>query len=156
MAGQKSIEPFEIEVFFDGGCPLCSREIKWLRRKDIAGRIKFTDIDDPSFDVTVVGKSIDELLARMHGRLPDGAWLCGVEVFRRIYSAIGFRWMVFVSQLPVISQVLHAGYWLFAKYRVGLTGRCSRGGCSVQAVTACQQKTPPSTGGRAGCVRAGD
>ena len=35
---------WDIEVFHDGGCPLCNREIEMLRRLDTKGRIKFTDI----------------------------------------------------------------------------------------------------------------
>ena len=33
-------------------------------------------------------------MAQIHGRLPDGTWLQGVEVFRRLYAAIGFGSLV--------------------------------------------------------------
>ena len=33
-----------VEVFYDGDCPLCMREIRMLTRKDRAARIQFTDI----------------------------------------------------------------------------------------------------------------
>ncbi len=35
---------FAVEVFFDGECPLCMREIRMLRRLDRKDRIRFTDI----------------------------------------------------------------------------------------------------------------
>ena len=47
----------------------------------------------------------ETLMAQMHGRLPDGTWLRGVEVFRRMYAAVGFGPLVFLSRLPLISQV---------------------------------------------------
>jgi hypothetical protein len=88
MLIENGLESFEIEIFFDGGCPLCAREMKWLRRRAKANRIRFTDINDPNLDAGACGKLLEELMAQMHGRLPDGTWLLGVEVFRRIYSAI--------------------------------------------------------------------
>jgi predicted DCC family thiol-disulfide oxidoreductase YuxK len=129
------LKPFDIEVFFDGGCPLCASEMNWLRRRDKAGRIKFTDIDDSAFDAAAHGKSVAELMAQMHGRLPDGKWLRGVEVFRHIYSAIGFRWLVFISRLPILSQTLDIGYWFFSKYRRRLTGRCTASACNTRNAT---------------------
>jgi predicted DCC family thiol-disulfide oxidoreductase YuxK len=144
---ENDLKSFEIEVFFDGGCPLCAREMNWLRRRDKANRIKFTDIDDPNFEPAAHGKSIADLMAQMHGRLPDGTWLGGVEVFRRIYSAIGFHKLAFLSRLPIISQALDAGYWLFAKYRPRLTGRCTGDACSANMRIMRQQKTPPSLHG---------
>jgi predicted DCC family thiol-disulfide oxidoreductase YuxK len=124
--------PFEVEVFFDGGCPLCVREIKFLRRWDRLGKIQFTDIDAPDFQSSNVGKSYDELMAKMHGRLPDGTWIQGVEVFRKLYAAVGFGPVVVLSRLPIVSQILDLGYFLFAKNRLRLTGRCATSTCSVR------------------------
>lgn len=81
------------------------------------------------FDPTVVGKGYQELMERIHGRLPDGKWVEGVEVFRRLYSAVGFVQLTALSRLPIVSQVLDLGYFLFAKYRLRLTGRCTANVC---------------------------
>jgi predicted DCC family thiol-disulfide oxidoreductase YuxK len=136
----------EVEVFYDGGCPLCVREIALLRRWDRNGRILFTDIEAPEFRPASYGKTHDELMAQMHARLPDGTWLRGVEVFRRMYAAVGFRSLVAVSRLPLISQALDAGYWLFAKNRLRLTGRCQSGVCKVSMPAPEAAKT--TTAGR--------
>jgi predicted DCC family thiol-disulfide oxidoreductase YuxK len=128
---------YEFEVFYDGGCPLCVREIGMLRRWDRRRRIRFTDIDAKEFNAAQVGKSYDELMKQIYGRLPDGTWIRGVEVFRRLYTAVGFGPLVFLSRLPVISQGLDLGYVLFAKNRLRLTGRCNAESCSVK-----QDSTP--------------
>lgn len=120
----------EIEVFFDGGCPLCLREIQFLKRRDRHGRIKFTDIDAPDFAPESYGKTYDELMAKIYGRLPDGTWVAGVEVFRRLYSAVGFGPLVVLTRLPVIAQALDLGYRIFASNRLRLTGRCAAQSCS--------------------------
>jgi predicted DCC family thiol-disulfide oxidoreductase YuxK len=122
---------YDIEVFFDGGCPLCAREVAMLRRWDKRSRIRFTDIDQSDFDPATYGKTNTELMDQMHGRLPDGAWLRGVEVFRRMYAATGLGWLVMLSRLPLISQLLDLGYYIFAKNRLRLTGRCTGNSCAV-------------------------
>ena len=84
----------KVEVFFDGECPLCAREIGMLRRLDRRGRIRFTDIAAAGFDATALGRSMSALMDRIHGRLPDGTWIEGVEVFRRLYAAVGLGVLV--------------------------------------------------------------
>lgn len=123
---------FQIEVFFDGGCPLCKREIDFLRRWDRHQKIRFTNIDDPAFEPESLGKSFDELMAHMHGRLPDGSWVHGVEVFRRLYSAIGFGPLVLITRLPGVSHLLDFAYAVFARNRLRFTGRCTTETCSVK------------------------
>lgn len=123
--------PFDVEVFYDGACPLCRREIAMLSRWDRKRRIRFTDIAAPGFDAPVLGRSQEELMAEIHGRLPDGTWIKGVEVFRRLYRAVGFGPLVWLTRLPGLSQLLDAGYALFARHRLKLTGRCTAETCTV-------------------------
>ncbi len=114
-----------IEMFYDGDCPLCMRETRLLRRMDRKNRIQFTNIADKGFDASAVGKTQPELMAQMHGRLADGTWITGVEVFRRLYAAVGFGPIVWLTRLPMIKQLLDLGYRIFAKNRLRLTGRCN-------------------------------
>jgi predicted DCC family thiol-disulfide oxidoreductase YuxK len=117
---------FDVEVFFDGDCPLCVREIRLLQRLDARGRrIRFTDIQAPGFDLAGVGVGYRALMDRIHARLPTGELITGVEVFRRLYAAVGFRRLVALSRLPVIRPLLDAAYELFAKNRLRFTGRCT-------------------------------
>jgi predicted DCC family thiol-disulfide oxidoreductase YuxK len=123
---------YDIEVFFDGVCPLCRREVEFLRRLDRRGKIRFTDISSPDFEAVSVGKTDDALMAQIHGRLPDGTWLQGVDVFRRLYAAVGFGPLVFLSRLPLISQLLSWAYAVFARNRLRLTGRCTATSCAAK------------------------
>lgn len=124
-----------VEVFYDGDCPLCVREINMLRWLDRRRRIQFTDIADAEFEPSRYGKSMATLMAEIHGRLPDGEWITGVEVFRQLYDAVGCGLGVKLSRLPGVRQGLDAGYRVFAKYRLPLTGRSCRadsdGNCQV-------------------------
>ena len=121
-----------VEVFFDGECPLCTREIRMLQRKDRAARIQFTDIAAPGFEADTYGMTQADLMARIHGRLADGTWIEGVEVFRQLYAAIGWRTAAAITRLPGISHLVRLAYHLFAKNRLRLTGRCAPdGACAV-------------------------
>lgn len=125
-----------VEVFYDGACPLCMREIRMLRRRDRAQRIQFTDIAAPTFDAAAYATTQAELMARIRGRRPDGSWIEGVEVFRQLYAAVGFRRLVALSRLPGVSHALRGLYHLFAKNRLRLTGRCEPdGACALPAST---------------------
>ncbi len=121
-----------VEVFYDGDCPLCMREIRMLTRKDLASRIQFTDIAAPTFDAAALGTTHAALMSRIQGRLADGTWIDGVEVFRQLYSAIGWTKLVALTRWPVIRTLLSAGYRVFAANRMRLTGRCAPDGtCAI-------------------------
>jgi len=62
-------------LYFDGTCPLCSREISTLKRLT-KGRIEFVDIHQTN-DVYLPRKQT--LLKRLHLRKSDGEWLTGLD-----------------------------------------------------------------------------
>ncbi|MFT5584246.1 MAG: putative DCC family thiol-disulfide oxidoreductase YuxK [Cognaticolwellia sp.] len=126
------------EVFYDGDCPLCVREIKTLRKLDRKDRIVFTDIAEQGFDARVTGLSQGELMASIRGRMPDGTLVEGVEVFRQLYSAVGLKPLIPLSRLPGIRQGLDAGYKVFARNRLRLTGRCTEESCEVPGAPAAE------------------
>lgn len=120
-----------IEVFFDGACPLCRREVAMLTRRDRHHRIRATDISRPGFDPTSLGVRWSDLMAEIHGRLPDGSLITGVEVFRQLYGAIGLHRVVALTRWPVIAPLLENAYRLFARHRLRLTGRCHGSTCAL-------------------------
>ncbi|MEY4548649.1 MAG: hypothetical protein RL685_4844 [Pseudomonadota bacterium] len=130
---QNSQNPFDVEVFYDGECPLCLREIRMLRSRDRQDRIRFTDIAAAGFDASALGVTREVLMGRIHGRLPDGKLIDGVEVFRRLYAAVGFARLVGLTRLPGITQLLDVAYDAFAKNRLRLTGRCEDGACKLHS-----------------------
>jgi predicted DCC family thiol-disulfide oxidoreductase YuxK len=114
-----------VEVFYDGDCPLCRREIAALRRMDRKHKVRFTNIASADFRAEDYGVSLDKFMSEIHGRLPDGSWVRGVEVFRRLYTAVGWNSLVRLSRLPIIAGFLDHAYRLFAKNRLKWTGRCT-------------------------------
>ena len=65
---------WEIRILYDGECPLCSREIRFLERRDRGRkRIEFEDISRADFDPATYGLDARHVMARIHGVLPDGS-----------------------------------------------------------------------------------
>ncbi len=122
------------EVFYDGDCPLCMKEIRmlqWMDRNN--NKIVFTDIAASDFDaVEATGKTHDELMAEIYGRLPSGQLVTGMEVFRQLYGAVGLGFLFAPTAWPVVAPAFDKAYQYFAKNRLRLTGRCSpETGCEV-------------------------
>lgn len=124
---------WQVRVLYDGDCPLCSREVGLLERRDRGrGRIQFEDIAAPGFDPQRYGARADELMARIHGVLPNGELIEGVEVFRRAYSAVGLGWLMAPTRWPGLRRLADWAYRGFARNRLRLTGRadaCRTGTC---------------------------
>ncbi len=132
LPGSGSSAAYAVEMFYDGECPLCMREVRLLRSRDREGRIRFTDIAARGFDPSALGLELSQMMAKIHARLPSGELIQGVEVFRRLYEAVGYRRTVRLSRAPVISGLLELGYAWFARSRLRLTGRCDSGTCELK------------------------
>lgn len=132
-----SDETWDFRVLYDGACPLCAREVDMLRRRDAGrGRLDLEDIAAPGFDPARYGTTLHDLMARIHGVLPDGTLVEGVEVFRRAYAAVGLGWLVAPTRWPLLRPLFDAGYRWFARNRLRLTGRreaCTTDRCAVHS-----------------------
>lgn len=126
---------WDLKLLYDGDCPLCSREVALLRRRDARSRIVFEDIAAPAFDPARYGLDHATLMARIHGVLPDGRVIEGMEVFRRAYTAVGLGWLLAPSRWPGIGRLFDAAYRVFARNRLRWTGRspvaCEAGHCEA-------------------------
>ena len=132
MHDAREDRPFTL--LFDGDCPLCSREVRMLRRRDRRGRLRFEDIAAPHFDASRYGTTHDALMARIHGVLPDGSLVRDVEVFRHAYDAVGLGWLVAPTRWPLLRPLFDAAYRVFARNRLRWTGReaaCASDRCAL-------------------------
>jgi predicted DCC family thiol-disulfide oxidoreductase YuxK len=101
-----------------------------LERRDRSRkRIQFEDIARPNFDPGIYGVDAQQLMARIHGVLPDGSVVEGVEVFRRAYAAVGLGWLLAPTQWPGLRRLADFAYGVFARNRLRWTGRRRESGC---------------------------
>jgi predicted DCC family thiol-disulfide oxidoreductase YuxK len=122
-----------LTLFYDGLCPLCSREIAHYRRHLPDQAASFLDITGPDFDARQHGLDPGDVQRVMHVKV--GAEVrTGVDAFVAIWDAIPrYRWAARLARLPVVRPLLGLGYALFARVRPLLPRRkredCSTGTC---------------------------
>ena len=126
---------WHFKLLYDGDCPLCRREARFLERRNRPGRLAFEDIAAPGFDPAVYGTTREELMGVIHGVFPDGRVVKKVAVFREAYRAIGLGWLLAPTAWPGLNWLADLGYEWFARHRMGigkLLGRsCDSGTCEV-------------------------
>jgi predicted DCC family thiol-disulfide oxidoreductase YuxK len=127
MHRSTDIPSWQFRVFFDADCPLCSREISVIRRLDRGrGRVDLVDLSGVDFDAADYGLDQAAIEARIHGMLPDGQIIEGVEVFVHIYTALGWGWLAAPARWPGLRTLLDLAYVWFARNRLRLTGRAPK------------------------------
>jgi predicted DCC family thiol-disulfide oxidoreductase YuxK len=135
-----------LKLLYDGQCPFCRREARWLQRRDRHGRLVFEDITAPDFDPSRYGVTSEEVMGVMHGVFPDGRIVRKVEAFRQAYRAVGLGWLLAPTGWPVLRWICDWLYWLFARHRVWLGrivgGSCATGKCDVSARTQTKHTEP--------------
>ncbi len=114
---------YQLQVFFDGNCPVTSKEVRRLRKHSQARRVQFTDITSEAFDAQSYGKEHHDFMSTIRARTKDGAWLEGADVLRQIYDELGMKLAVKVSRAPGLSTAVDRAYGWFEKNRLRLTGR---------------------------------
>ena len=119
--------PTKPAVYFDGSCPLCSREIAFYREQRGAGEIDFVDVSACAAGEVAPGLTREAAMARFHVRKSDGQLVSGAAGFAALWSAIPrLRVAGRVAALPGVRHVLEAGYVAFLPLRPYLKRRLER------------------------------
>ena len=116
---------WKIQLLYDGECPLCLREVNFLRKQDRGrGLIDFVDVMNLDYvPEDHAGISFAAAMGRIHAIQSDGTVLEGVEVFRKIYSLLGLGWIYAATRWPLIKPLVEMLYDRWADSRLALTGR---------------------------------
>jgi predicted DCC family thiol-disulfide oxidoreductase YuxK len=122
--------PLKLEIYYDGLCPLCSREIEHYKKADSLSSLKFIDIAQADFDASNLGINPLRLQKVFHVRHPEAGWLTGVDAFVAIWDRLGiFRPLAWAARQSLIRPVMDLGYKVFAKIRPLLRRDCDTGVC---------------------------
>ena len=127
----------KLTIFFDGGCPLCKREVDFLNSRNQKGYLKFIDIESSDFSFDKFGITYKQAMERIHALRTDGSLIKDIKVFQEAYSLIGLGWVYAPTKLPVIDKFFALIYWVWAKYRLKITLRppieklCAEKRCNI-------------------------
>jgi predicted DCC family thiol-disulfide oxidoreductase YuxK len=132
----QDIPEFPLQIFYDGACSVCAKEMDIYRRKGHGGRLEFVDISAAQFDAARFGISLDAFMREMHAIDRRGRVYRGVEAFRAIWQAFpgstGYRVLATLIALPGVNLLARIAYRVFARIRKYLPkkyGNCEDGVC---------------------------
>jgi predicted DCC family thiol-disulfide oxidoreductase YuxK len=107
-----------VTVWFDGGCPLCRKEIALMRRLDRKGAIHFVDVGQ---DGTVCPMDRAALLARFHAQEGNGPIQSGAAAFAAMWRAAPLlRPLGVLAKWPPMLALLERAYRAFLRVRPAL------------------------------------
>ena len=116
----------KLTIFFDGGCPLCKREVDFLQSRNQKGYQSFIDINTSDFYLDLkYGITYKQAMERIHALKSDGSVIKDIKVFQEAYTLIGLGWIYAPTKIPIIDKVIEFIYSVWAKYRLKLTFRPS-------------------------------
>jgi|TARA_B110000305_G_scaffold218632_1_gene258911 predicted DCC family thiol-disulfide oxidoreductase YuxK len=107
----------ELILFFDGRCPLCTKEITLLQRYDKNAKIQFEDINSTSFETRFPFINLQEARDVLHGQLLDGTIIRGMDVTFMAWDLVKHhRWLKLLN-LPLVRPLTDWVYQIFARHR---------------------------------------
>jgi predicted DCC family thiol-disulfide oxidoreductase YuxK len=105
-------------VYFDGACPVCTREIALYRRQPGAEGVCWVDVSACSASTLGADLSREAALARLHVRRADGSLVSGARAFVALWAALPrTAWLARALGSAPIVAVLEVGYQAFLRLR---------------------------------------
>lgn len=107
-----------LTLYYDGGCPVCTREIGFYRHRRGAERIRWVNLAQCEDSELGTDLSREAAYARLHARAPDGRLLSGARAFAALWQVLpAFRLAGRIAALPGVVHLLEWGYRGFLNVR---------------------------------------
>ncbi len=123
------VKQTRVTMFYDGGCPLCSREVAHYRRLDKTNRVLWVDFNATPRVLDSVGISYQEAMARLHVRDEAGGIQTGAWAFAAVWEQLPYyRWLARVVRTLHLLPAIEGAYTRFARWRLRRRD-CASGVC---------------------------
>lgn len=118
----------QMTVLYDGGCPLCSREINHYRRLARHRSIDWLDVTQPGADIGRFGLNREAALKLFHVVDRTGSMHVGARAFIALWEELPrYRWLARLCRSLGLIPLLEALYVRFAGWH--FRRRCRDGAC---------------------------
>jgi len=122
--------PHAMIVLFDGGCPLCRREILHYRRIARDLPIEWIDVTQPDAGPDRFGIDLATALQWFHVQDRAGHMQVGVRAFIALWAELPrYRRLARLGRAPGVTPLLEFVYARFARWH--FRRRCRDGVCGV-------------------------
>ena len=117
MPAMAETEP-RTTVYFDGACPVCSREMAVYQRAAGAERIAFVDAAACREARVAPDLARAAALDSLHVRRPDGTLVSGAAAFAELWKTLPrWAWLGRFAALPGVRQAAELAYRGFQRAR---------------------------------------
>ena len=124
-----------LTIFYDGTCPICTREMRALKQHDKASRIMLVDIFHPDFEHY---PQIDaqEAATVLHALDENHHLWLGLDVTYHAWKLVGKGWLYAPLRWPLVKPIADWAYLHFANHRYTISKwilgsrKCDNNQCS--------------------------
>ena len=110
--------PTVLKVFYDGSCPLCTKEINIYQRQTDASKINWVDVNSNAFENESHGLNRKIAIKRFHVVLSNGKLLSGAHAFIRLWLSLeNFYFLGRLLNTKITIFILEKLYVLFLRFR---------------------------------------
>ena len=107
-----------LTVFFDGSCPICSKEINFYKMRAGADELSWVDVSDEEIPIPIQTRSREELMARFHVLSSNGELVSGGAAFAELWASLpAFKIFGKIFKLPILRYLIDVGYDIFLTLR---------------------------------------
>ncbi len=122
LLDRKHVEK-SLTVYFDAVCPMCNRELKYLKTRVQTGNVIYFEVSSPEqFENEVKDIDFVEAMQEIHAKDADAKVYKGVDVFAELYARTDLQFLAVLLKAPMINSFAKLFYKFWAKYR--LNNRC--------------------------------
>ena len=107
-----------LTVFFDGSCPICSKEINFYKMRAGADELSWVDVSDEEIAIPIQTRSREDLMARFHVLSSSGELVSGGAAFAELWASLpAFKIFGKFFKLPILRFLIDVGYDIFLTLR---------------------------------------
>lgn len=106
-----------LTVFIDGRCPLCTREMRYLKQLDRHNKLRLVDLHSAELNSEfpdIDAKQANHILTAIDD---NGRYLFGLDATYASWRAVGKGHWIAPLRWPGIRWLADLGYRLFARHR---------------------------------------
>ena len=120
----------QLTILYDGGCPMCSREINHYRRIAESLPLEWVDVTQADVDLAPYGLDRETALRLFHVQDAAGVMHVGARAFITLWAELpGYRWLAKLCRGLGLAPLLEFVYIRFAGWH--FRRRCRDGACDI-------------------------
>lgn len=124
----------DFQVFYDGSCPICSREIEVYKRQQGAQNVNWVDVSERVDDTLAPGLGRKQAMGRFHVVDREGEVHSGASAFAELWTVLpSFALLGRIAKFKPVTWVLEVAYRGFLRIRPTIGRIMNRRGLAAKS-----------------------